>query len=72
MIGDTAATVAELRYPGDIGVLVDMRPATTDAAPTAAASSAHPGLTIPADLNQQRIKHWPVLGGLINVYERTA
>ena len=41
--------------------------------PTAAVSSARPGpITLPADLFQERIKRRPVLGGLINEYERAA
>ncbi len=36
--------------------------------PIAAASSAHPV----ADLSQKRINRLPVLGGLINEYERAA
>jgi len=38
-----------------------------------AASSARPGPTTPvADLSQERIKRWPVPGGLINEYEQAA
>jgi len=41
--------------------------------PIAAASSAHPRPGQPvADLSQERIQRRPVLGGLINEYERAA
>jgi putative transposase len=41
--------------------------------PIAAASSARPGPTTPvADLSRERIQRRPVLGGLINEYERAA
>jgi hypothetical protein len=44
---------------------------TTDGDPIAAANSARPGPTDPvADLSQKQIKRRPVLGGLINEYER--
>jgi hypothetical protein len=50
-----------------------MRPITTDGGLIAAASFARPGPTTPvADLSQERIKRWPVLGGLISEYERAA
>jgi hypothetical protein len=46
---------------------------TTDNDPTAAANSARPGPTTPiADLSQKRIKRWPILGGLLNEYQRAA
>jgi hypothetical protein len=46
-----------------------MRRTTTDGDLIAAASSARPGQT---GLSQKRIKRRPVLGGLINEYERAA
>jgi hypothetical protein len=50
-----------------------MRATTTDAAPIAAFSSDPPRPDHPvADLSQERIKRRPILGGLINEYERTA
>ena len=42
-----------------------------DAAPTAAGISTRPAHPV-ADLTQERIKRRPVLGGLINEYERAA
>jgi len=39
--------------------------------PTEAASSARPGESV-TDLSQERSKRRPVLGGLINEYERAA
>ena len=43
------------------------------AAESAPASSSHHGPTTPvADLSQERVKRRPVLGGLLNEYERTA
>ena len=45
-----------------------MRPITTGDAPTEAASSNHPV----ADLSGKRIQRRPVLGGLVNEYERAA
>ena len=54
-------------------VLAGTRPTTTDAAPIAAGSSGRPDPTTPvADLSQEQIKRRPVLGGLINEYERAA
>jgi hypothetical protein len=36
-------------------------------------SSSHPGQTTPvADVSDERIKRRPVLGGLLNEYERAA
>ena len=41
--------------------------------PTAAASYAHPGPTTQSrGPSQERLKRQPVLGGLINEYERAA
>ena len=49
------------------------RPTTTDDDPIAAASSARPGLTTPSPTSpRKQIKRRPVLGGLINEYERAA
>jgi len=48
------------------------RPTTTDDGPLAAASFALPARPPVADLSQQRIRRRPVLGGLINEYERAA
>jgi hypothetical protein len=49
------------------------KPATTHDGRIAAASFTHPGPDYPlADLSQGRIKRRPVLGGLINEYERAA
>ena len=45
---------------------------TTDDDLTEAASFARPGPTTAADLSQEQIKRRPVLGGLINEYERVA
>jgi hypothetical protein len=48
-----------------------VRGTTTGNDPTAAANSARPGSATPiADLSQKQIKRRPVLGGLINEYER--
>jgi hypothetical protein len=47
------------------------KPTTTDDDPIAAAPSARPGHPV-AELSRQRIKRRPVLGGLINEYERAA
>jgi putative transposase len=49
------------------------RPITTGGDPIAAANSARPGPTTPvADLSRERIQRRPVLGGLINEYQRAA
>jgi hypothetical protein len=47
------------------------RPTATDDDPTAAASSTRPGHPA-ADLSEERVRRRPVLGGLINEYERVA
>jgi hypothetical protein len=49
-----------------------MWPTTTDDDPIAAASSARPGPTTLSPTSQERIKRRPVLGGLLNEYERAA
>jgi hypothetical protein len=49
-----------------------MWPITTDGDPIGAASFARPGPTTLSRTSQQRIKRRPVLGGLINEYERAA
>ena len=50
-----------------------MKPITTGGDLIAAASSVRPGPTTPSqDLSRKRIKRHPVLGGLINEYERAA
>ena len=49
------------------------RPTTTGGGPIAAGSSARPRPDHPvADLCHERIQRRPVLGGLINEYERAA
>jgi len=54
-------------------VRAQVRPTTTDSGHIAADSSARPGpITLPLISSQERIKRRPVLGGLINEYERAA
>ena len=48
-----------------------MRPIATAGGPIAAASSARPDHPVD-DLSRERIKRRPVLGGIINEYERAA